>query len=237
MKATDAPNLGAFEKTIGVTFTNRAVLQEALTHRSYLNERTDWPLPHNERLEYLGDAVIELAVSEELFKKFPDSSEGQLTVLRAALVNYQMLSHVAVTIGLGDFILMSRGESKSKGKAREVILANAFEAVVGAIYLDQGFEIAFHFIHKFVFSHLDEVLKNKTYRDPKSELQEIVQEDLKITPTYRVLGETGPAHERTFRIGVYFGTSLIAEGAGSSKQEGEIVAARNALNKLIKSQG
>ncbi len=219
------------EKTIGITFENEDLLTEALTHRSYLNEEPQWRLPHNERLEYLGDAVLELIVSEELFGKFPKEPEGQLTVLRAALVNYQILARVAEAIGLQDFILMSRGERKDTGRAREVILANAIEAVIGAIYLDQGLEKTRGFVMKFVMTNLDEVLKTKSYKDAKSELQEVVQEKLRVTPTYRVLGEEGPAHKRVFTMGVYFGEKLIAEGEGQSKQDAEIEAAKNALLK------
>ncbi|HUC01658.1 MAG TPA: ribonuclease III [Candidatus Paceibacterota bacterium] len=219
------------EKNIGITFNNKDLLTEALTHRSYLNEYPRWPLPHNERLEYLGDAVLELFVSEELFRRFPREQEGQLTVFRAALVNYQILAKVAERIDLQKFILMSRGEKKDTGRAREVILANAMEALAGAIYLDQGFEAMRPFVEKFVMSNLDEVLKNKTYKDAKSELQEMIQEKMKLTPTYRTQDETGPAHKRIFTMGVYFGDKLIAEGSGPSKQEAELEAAKNALKK------
>ena len=214
---------------IGVKFKDFNLLKEALTHRSYLNEHPNWSLPHNERLEYLGDAVLELAVSEALFNKFPNYPEGQLTVLRAALVIYQMLSKLATEIDLDKFVLMSRGERADTSKAREVILANAIEAVIGAIYLDRGFGITEKFIQKFILVHIDEILRTKSYKDAKSELQEIIQEKLRITPTYNVLEESGPAHKRLFRIGVYFGDKFIAEGIGSSKQEGEIEAAKNAL--------
>ncbi len=221
----------AIAETIGVTFKNEDLLTEALTHRSYLNEYPRWRLPHNERLEYLGDAVLELLVSEELFEKFPDRPEGQLTVLRAALVNYQILARVAEKINLQQFILMSRGEKKDTGKAREVILANAMEALIGAIYLDQGFAATRPFVTKFVMGNLDEVLKTKSYRDAKSELQEYVQETLKLTPTYDVLDESGPAHKRVFTMGVYFGGKMIAEGKWMSKQEAELEAAKHALKK------
>jgi ribonuclease-3 len=219
------------EKNIGITFKNKDLLTESLTHRSYINEYPRWHLPHNERLEYLGDAVLELFVSEELFKKFPTQPEGQLTVFRAALVNYQILAKVAERIGLQNFILMSRGEKKDTGKAREVILANAMEAVIGAIYLDQGFEAMRPFVNKFVMANLDAVLANKSYKDAKSELQEVVQEKHKLTPTYDVLEESGPAHKRIFKMGVYFGVRLIADGSGASKQEAELEAAKNALKK------
>jgi len=224
------------EKNIGVTFKNKDLLTEALTHRSYLNEYPKWPLPHNERLEYLGDAVLELLVSEELFKKFPKQPEGKLTVFRAALVNYQILAKVAERIGLQDFIMMSRGEKKDTGKAREVILANAMEALIGAIYLDQGFDVIRKFSDTFVMANLDEVLATKSYKDSKSELQEIVQERLKLTPTYDVVTEEGPAHRRTFTMGVYFGDKLIATGEGASKQEAESDAAKNALKKYSSSK-
>ncbi|MBI2623322.1 MAG: ribonuclease III [Candidatus Liptonbacteria bacterium] len=224
-------DISAFEKAIGVLFENVDLYYAALTHRSYLNEEPGWPHGHNERLEYLGDAVLELAVSEALYKKFPDSPEGKLTLLRAALVNYQLLARIAEDMGLNKFILMSRGENRDIGKAREVILANAIEALIGAIYLDRGFEASREFIARFVLVRLDEIMRSGSYKDAKSELQELIQERKKLTPSYRVLEESGPAHERKFRIGVYFGDELIAEGEGMSKQEGEIEAARRALEK------
>src|SRR5258708_2166076 len=223
--------LDKLEKKLGISFSNKDLLTEALTHRSYLNEFPSWHLPHNERLEYLGDAVLELLVSDELFNRFPSYPEGQLTVLRAALVNYQILAKVAEALGLQNFILMSRGEKKDTGKAREVILANAMEALLGAMYLDQGFLKLQPFVKKFIMNNLDEVVKTKSYKDSKSELQERVQEHQKLTPNYKVLEETGPAHRRTFRMGVYYGDKLIAEGEGASKQEAELEAAKNALKK------
>jgi ribonuclease-3 len=222
---------GDLQEKIGIKFKNSDFLVEALTHRSYLNEFPKWRLPHNERLEYLGDAVLELIVSEELFHKFPEFPEGQLTVLRAALVNYQMLSKVAEDIDLDDFILLSRGEKRDTGKAREVILANAVEALIGAIYLDKGIESAHKFVKEFIMGRVEEILKTKSYKDAKSELQEIVQEKLKLTPVYRVLEESGPAHKRLFKVGVYFGDELIADGLGASKQEAELEAAKNALRR------
>lgn len=225
------PDTSKLEKNIGVSFADKKILLESLTHRSYLNEHPKWGVPHNERLEYLGDAVLELAVSEELFKMFPDYPEGQMTLLRAALVNYQMMSRIAKEIGLDDFILMSKGEKGDSSRAKEVILANAIEAVIGAIYLGQGFDVTKKFVKNFVINHLKEVLATKSYKDAKSELQEIIQEKLKITPVYKVLSESGPAHEREFEIGVYFGEKLIASGKGASKQEAELEAAKNALEK------
>ena len=222
----------AFEKTLGVKFKDKELLIEALTHRSYLNENPKAGSGHNERLEYLGDAVLELMVSEELFAKFPREAEGRLTVLRAALVNYQILARVAEAVGLQDFIRMSRGERKDTGRAREVILANAIEAVIGALYLDQGFAKTEAFVKKFVMVNLDEVLKTGSYKDAKSELQEVVQEKFHVTPTYRVMGESGPAHKRIFTMGVYFGDKFIAQGEGPSKQDAEVEAAKNALKRV-----
>ena len=219
------------ESAIGCAFKNKDLLGEALTHRSYLNENSQWPLPHNERLEFLGDAVLELIVSDVLYKKFPTAPEGKMTVLRAALVNYQMLARVAAGLRLGDFIFMSKGERADTSKAREVILANAMEALIGAIYLDGGITATEDFTERFVLSHLQEILDTKSYKDAKSELQELVQERLKLTPTYRVLEESGPAHQRIFKIGVFFGDKLIADGKGASKQEGELEAAKKALEK------
>lgn len=228
-------DISNLEKKIGVTFKNSDLLKEAVTHRSYLNENPKWNLPHNERLEYLGDAVLELAASDHLFKQFPNSPEGQLTVYRAALVNYQSLAEVAETINLDDYILTSKGERKDQPKAMEVILANAMEAVIGAVYLDQGYEVAEKFITETVLIKLPGILESKSYRDPKSELQEIVQEKFKVTPSYQVLAESGPAHEKEFTVGVYFGKAVPeAEGMGTSKQEAEVEAAKNALAKLAK---
>lgn len=220
------------EKTIGYKFKNLDLLKEALTHRSYLNEEPAWKIPNNERLEFLGDAVLELAVTEELYNRFPEYNEGQMTSIRSALVNYQMLFRVAKNVNLEDFILLSRGEGKDTGRAREVILANAFEALIGAIYLDSDYRAAKEFINKSVMANLDEVLEKELYRDPKSLLQEKIQEQLKVTPTYKVLEESGPDHQKVFTVGVYFGDQLMARGAGPSKQEAEVEAARAALEQL-----
>ncbi|MEN9341864.1 MAG: hypothetical protein RIQ54_120 [Candidatus Parcubacteria bacterium] len=224
-------SVSGLEDIINISFTNPDLLHEALTHRSYLNETDRWPYRHNERLEYLGDAVLELVVTHALFLTYPSFSEGQLTVLRAALVNYQFLAKItADDLHLQDFLHMSKGEAKDTGKAREVILANAFEALVGAIYLDQGYDVARHFIERFVLPHADKILKTKSYKDPKSHLQELTQERFKITPSYHVLSEHGPAHQRIFSVGVYLADRLIASGEGASKQEAETDAAKNALD-------
>lgn len=217
------------EESLGIAFKKTAFLKEALTHRSYLNENPSWAHPDNERLEFLGDAVIELAVTESLFEKFPDEDEGKLTGIRAALVNYIMLAAVAESIRLGDFLYLSKGEMKENGRAREVILANALEAVIGAVYLDKGYEAARKTVNALVMSRLDEVMEKKLYKDPKSMLQEKLQEKKKVTPTYRVLSESGPDHAKKFVVGVFVEHQKLAEGEGPSKQEAEAKAAERGL--------
>ncbi|OGY62299.1 MAG: ribonuclease III [Candidatus Harrisonbacteria bacterium RIFCSPHIGHO2_01_FULL_44_13] len=225
-------DLSKLEKTIEYGFKDKDLLKEALTHRSYLNENPSWGLPHNERLEFLGDAVLELAVTEELFNRFPDAPEGSLTSFRAALVNYQMLANIARNLNLEKFILLSRGEAKDTGRARDVILANAIEALIGAVYLDAGYEPIKKFVSQFIMIRLDEVLKFGLYKDAKSLLQEKVQADLKLTPNYKVLSEKGPDHAKIFTVGVYFGEKFIVSGEGASKQDAEVEAAKKALETL-----
>lgn len=219
-------------KQIGYDFKNEALLQEALTHRSYLNEHPEWKVPHNERLEFLGDAVIELVVTEELFNRYPDKEEGWMTSVRAALVNYQTLAEVARNLGVDGAVLLSRGEAKDTGRAREVILANAFEAIVGAVYQDGGYIPTKKFINQCVTSRLEDVIRNALHVDAKSQLQEKVQASLKVTPVYKVLSSEGPDHKKVFTIGVYFGDKLVAQGSGPSKQDGEVEAAKAALGIL-----
>lgn len=224
--------LVSLEETLGIKFKKPSLLKEALTHRSYLNEHPQWEVPDNERLEFLGDAVVELAVTESLFEHFPEDDEGRLTAIRAALVNYQMLARVAEDLRLGDFLYLSKGEEKERGRAREVILANAFEAVVGAVYLDRGYEAARKVVNECVMPRLEEVMAKKLYKDPKSALQERFQEVKKVTPAYRVLAEFGPDHAKRFVVGVYVGGEKLAEGEGASKQEAEAAAAARALEKI-----
>lgn len=216
------------ESKINTQFRDRNLLQAALTHRSYLNENRKWPLPHNERLEFLGDAVLELIITEHLYRHF-EKPEGDLTNLRSALVNYRMLSEIASTIGLDDHILLSKGEAKDVGRARQVILANAIEALIGAIYLDQGFDAARKFINEFIISELEGILNEGKILDPKSKFQELAQEKLGITPHYEVVAEWGPDHSKTFEVSVFIGEKKITTGIGPSKQEAEIVAAENGL--------
>lgn len=229
---TISMNTEELEKIISYKFTTVIVLQEALTHRSYLNENPQWHFSHNERLEFLGDAVLELLTTEILYHSYPDNDEGRLTALRAALVNYVMLANIARGIGLEKFLLLSRGEAKDMGRAREVILANAIEALIGALYLDGGYTAAKIFIQNFVMTHLDEVLADGSYKDAKSALQEKTQANQKLTPVYRVLEESGPDHKKIFIVGVFLGDMMIAEGKGLSKQEAETDAAKIALKCL-----
>ncbi len=229
--------LDDFQQTIGFQFRNSALLKEALTHRSYLNENPSWGVGNNERLEYLGDAVLELAVTEELFAQLPDESEGRLTALRAALVNYQMMAQVARAVGLEEHILLSKGEARDEGKAREVILANASEAIIGAMYLDQGYPAVKRFVVTWVLSRLGDVIARGLDRDPKSLLQERVQEAYRITPSYRVISEDGPDHQKQFVVGAYVGSELVGEGSGTSKQEAEVAAAERALTTFSPNHG
>ncbi len=218
-------------KTLGIKIGNTALFQEAVTHRSYLNEHKGHPVPHNERLEFLGDAVLELAVTERLYADFPHRPEGELTALRAALVNSDMLAKIGHDLGVEQFLLMSRGESKDTGRARQFLVANVVEALIGALYLDQGYGAAQAFIEAHVLTRTKEVLDAKLYTDPKSRFQELAQEKQGVTPQYRVLRESGPDHDRRFIAGVYIGDELIAEGEGLSKQEAQRNAAKEGLLK------
>lgn len=221
-------DISTFERRLGVTVKNKRFFQEAVIHRSYLNEHRGCKLPHNERLEFLGDAVLELVVTEYLFHNY-DRPEGEMTAWRAALVNGDMLAQVGKELGIEDFLLMSRGEAKDTGRARQYIVANAMEAIIGALYLDQGYVAAQDFIRSHILSHLSDVLDQKLYADAKSFFQEKAQEHFGVTPTYRVLKEWGPDHDRHFLAGVFVGEELVAEGEGVSKQEAQRAAAKQAL--------
>lgn len=220
-----------FEKQVGITFKDKDLLKQAFTHRSYLNENPESGLQHNERLEFLGDAVLELIVTEHLYKSYPDKPEGELTTWRAALVNARMLAIVAKDLKLGDYLLLSHGEARETGKARDYILANTTEALLGALYLDQGLKACKIIIEQYVLSKLPQVLEDKLFEDAKSRFQELAQEKTGITPSYQVLKEWGPDHEKNFQVGVTLGKDLIAKGEGMSKQEAEQDAAKAALTK------
>jgi ribonuclease III len=218
-------------RKLGLSFTNIDLLVEALTHRSYLNEHRDARQNHNERLEFLGDAVLELAATRFLFEKFPTKPEGELTAYRAALVNTVSLAETGRRMGLSDLILLSKGESKDTGRARDVILANAVEAVIGSVYLDQGYDAAEAFIAKHLFPKIDAIVEKRAWQDAKSRFQELAQERRSITPSYKTVSETGPDHDRHFIVGVFLNSEEIARGGGQSKQEAEQAAAQAALDK------
>src|SRR5579872_2014955 len=201
-------NQKELEGILGVKIKNSDIYLSAFTHRSYLNENRSFALPHNERLEFLGDAVLELAATEYLYKNY-DHPEGELTNFRSALVNYKMLSDIAKRLGFEQFLLMSRGEAKDTGRARQVILANCIEAVLGAMYLDAGYEPSRDFIEREILIELPNVIEGGTYMDPKSKLQELVQEKVGVTPTYGVVSESGPDHNKVFVVAAMVGKKEV----------------------------
>ncbi|MBI2050981.1 MAG: ribonuclease III [Parcubacteria group bacterium] len=222
-------DLSPLEDSLGVRFNNSRLLQQALVHRSYLNENPSFELDHNERLEFLGDAVLELVVTEHLYGRYPNP-EGELTNWRAALVNSTTLAASSREAGLEEYLYLSKGESKdANAKARNYILANAMEAAIGAVYLDQGYESAKQFVEKYIISKLPDILLHKLYRDPKTAFQEASQEKLSATPTYHVTSESGPDHNKRFTVAVKIGGHEIAQGSGTSKQEAETAAAHAGL--------
>ncbi len=225
-----AADFNTFEDKLGVQFNDADLLRQAFTHRSYLNEHRGEVKGHNERLEFLGDAVLELIATHFLYEKFPGQTEGDLTAYRAALVNAVTCAEVAQELGMNDYLLLSRGEAKDTGRARGILMANAFEALVGAIYLDQGYDAAKKFITEYLFPKIDEIIEKKLWLDAKSSLQEKAQEVEGSTPSYSVLKEWGPDHDKHFVVGVYVKDKLLAEGQGKSKQDAEQAAARAALD-------
>ena len=222
-------DLEALQTLLGSQFNNTNLLLSAVTHRSYLNEHREATWEHNERLEFLGDAVLELVVTDYLFKTYPDKPEGELTAIRAALVNTSSLSAASEQLGVNKYLLMSRGEAKDEGRARQYILANVFEACIGALYLDQGYECASDFIAARLFPNTEEIVHKRLWQDPKSRFQELAQEKASITPTYETLAQEGPDHDRVFTIGVFLRHEKVAEGKGRSKQEAEQQAALRAI--------
>jgi ribonuclease III len=222
-------DLAAIEAILGVTFTEPMHLLTAITHRSYLNEHREALQDHNERLEFLGDAVLELIVTDYLYRTYTDKPEGELTAIRAALVNTVSLSAASEKLGINKYLLMSKGEAKDEGRARQYILANVFEAFIGAIYLDQGYDAAARFVAAQLFPKTDDIVNKRLWQDPKSRFQELSQEHVSITPAYQLHGQEGPDHDRIFTIGVYLRNELVAEGKGRSKQEAEQQAALRAI--------
>jgi len=224
----DEKDFEGLAKALNTEFKNMDLLRQAFVHRSYLNEHRDFPLDHNERLEFLGDAVLELVVTEHLYLHYPNP-EGELTNWRASLVNANMLSELASSSGLEPYLYLSKGESKDTGKARQYILANAFEALIGAIYLDHGWDGAKRFITDRLLSRLEYILEHKLYLDPKSKFQEYAQDRLGVTPTYQVVSESGPDHEKEFEVVALIKDEVVGRGKGTSKQEAQVSAAAAAL--------
>jgi len=226
-------NLSEYLENLGIHINNIKLFEEAFTHRSYLNEkRSDKNLSHNERLEFLGDAVLELIISEYLFKTFPNRPEGELTSFRAATVKTETLAEVARTIGYGNYLRMSNGEEATGGRDKDYLLANTFEAVLGALYLDKGYEESKIYISKILIPKIEEIVENRLDIDAKTKFQELAQELFKVTPTYKVEDESGPDHNKTFTMGVYIDLKKYGEGTGTSKQRAEDDAARKALRKI-----
>jgi len=217
------------EKSLDISFKNKDLLIQAFCHRSYINENSKFSLDHNERLEFLGDAVLELIVTEFLYLDYPKKPEGELTAWRASLVNAESLANAARSLDFNDYLLLSRGEAKDSGKARSFILANAFEAFIGSLYLDQGYEPCKKFIKDRLMAKLPDIIQNELFKDSKSRFQEESQEKENVTPNYNVISESGPDHAKYFEIGVYLNSELIAKGQGFSKQEAEEKAAEAAL--------
>ncbi len=218
-----------FEERNDLNFKNKDLLKQAFIHRSYINENSGVGISHNERLEFLGDAVLELVTTEELFRRYPDKSEGELTAIRAALVNTYSISEAATRLGANEYLLLSKGEARDTGKAREYILANTYEAIIGAIYLDRGYDESEKFIEASLFTKIENIVSKKLWRDAKSLVQEKAQEILGVTPRYETIEESGPDHDKNFAIGIFFGQNLIGKGTGKSKQEAEQSAAKAAL--------
>ena len=221
--------ISEFEQHIGITFTRKELLEQAFIHRSFINENPKTGLIHNERLEFLGDAVLELISTEFLYEQYPHHNEGDLTAYRSALVNAVTLGDVATSLGFNDMMKLSKGEAKDVHRARSSILADAYEAFIGALYLDQGYEKTKDFITRTLLNKTEDIIKKGLYKDAKSFVQEKAQEKYSITPSYKVLEEEGPDHDKLFLVGIFFGDEKIAEGRGKSKQEGETNAARAAL--------
>jgi len=219
------------EELIGIKFSDLKLLTRAFIHKSYLNEHKNENIKHNERLEFLGDAVLELAATHYLFDKYPNQDEGKMTSFRSALVKGENLAKVALKLNLGEYLFLSKGEEKSGGRIKQYILANLMEALIGAIYLDNNYEVAEEFIKKFILIHIEKIIEDGEHIDSKSKFQEIAQEKVLMTPAYQMLSSEGPDHNKIFTMGVYLGEELVAKGEGSSKQKAEEKAAENALKK------
>ena len=225
-------NYEKIEKNIQITFKNRELLDIALTHRSYLNEHKDLELQNNERLEFLGDAVLELIISDYLFTTYIDKPEGDLTNIRAAIVRTESLAEESRKLGFGEFLKMSKGEEDSGGRDKDYLLANTFEAVLGAIYRDQGFEVCKEYLQRTILQKVEHIVSEELYIDPKTQAQELIQAQYKVTPVYEVIKEEGPDHDKRFTVALVISGKRITTGEGTSKQKAEEDAARNAVKKL-----
>lgn len=225
-------DFATLEKSLGFTFSDKELLARAFTHRSFLNEHRGEKLEPNERLEFLGDSVLNYCVSQYLFTTYPENPEGDLTNFRASIVKTEFLSGIARELNLNSYILMSKGEEDSGGRERETILADTVEAFLGGIFLDQGIEACLRFVTTYIVPHLGPIIEKRSYRDYKSRLQEHTQIEKDGTPSYRVLSTEGPDHDRIFQVGVYVHNKLMGKGSGKNKQQAEQEAAQNALAKL-----
>ncbi len=217
------------EKKIKIKFKNLELLDNAFVHRSYVNEHKKEDIEDNERLEFLGDAVLELAATKHLFEKYPNQAEGEMTAFRSALVKGKHLAEIAQFLELGKYLYLSNGEERSGGREKKYILANVLEALIGAIYSEHGYDNAEKFIERFILKRLDDIISSGKYIDAKSQFQEMSQEKEEFTPYYEVIEEHGPDHDKNFVMGAYINNKLIAKGTGSSKQKAEEDAAKNAL--------
>jgi len=224
------------ENKLGLRFKNPKLLKSSLTHRSYLNENRGEGLKNNERLEFLGDAVLELIISAELFIKYPDKTEGELTSIRSALVRTESLAEESRRLGIGEYILMSKGEEDSGGQEKDFILANTYEALLGAMYLDRGLKECKKFVERTVIKKLPRVISQELFIDPKTKIQEMIQAKYKVTPTYRVIKELGPDHDKSFTVALKVGNKTMTKGSGLSKQKAEEEAAQKAIDKLEKNE-
>lgn len=236
MEQSELAKLQELQTKIQIQFKDPEILKTALIHRSFINENKNSHLLHNERLEFLGDAVLELIITELLFKTYPDKAEGELTSYRAATVKTTSLAESALQLNLGEYLYLSHGEESTGGRTRQYILANAFEALLGAIYLDQGLQVAQEFLNRFLFPKISNIIANRLDIDSKSKLQEIAQDELGFTPEYKLISETGPDHNKSFKMGVNIGEHLFGTGTGHSKQEAEQQAASEALKSWTESR-
>lgn len=220
------------EEKIGVVFNNKELLAQAFTHRSYLNENRGKGLENNERLEFLGDAVLELIISSHLYRIYPDKSEGELTGIRAALVRTESLAEETRKLGLGQYLRMSKGEEESGGQEKEYLLANLYEATLGAIYLEAGYKKCLSFVKRTLFKKIHKIIDEELFIDPKTKIQELLQSKYKVTPTYEIIKEEGPDHDKCFTVVIKMNRKRIAQGQGHSKQKAEEDAAKNALEAM-----